>query len=325
MSAIDVLPLLTERMHEVLRIQAARSEGSVPADSGPAAQRVAYAAEREYWNDGGPTMAVTTDELVEGPQGPVRVRWFHPGGEARSVIVYVHGGGFVVGDLDTHDRIMRTLAAESGAVVVGVDYALSPEAKFPRAVHECAAVARHVAEHASDHGVAGGRVSFAGDSGGANLAVGATLLLRDQGGPEIESLLLYYGIYGLRDSRSRRRLGNEWDGLTQADLEFYLGSYVRGPQDLTDPYLDCLGADLDGFPPTYLLGSTVDPLIDDTLALADALSDHGVPHRLRSVGGVLHGFLHYSRVLPEAVEALAEGAAFHRSVVAARLTTPADR
>ncbi|MFD1507588.1 acetyl esterase [Georgenia yuyongxinii] len=314
----DVLPLLTEPMREVLRIQSRQNVGST-RETTPAEQRRQYAAERAYWNEGGPTMAETVDDLVAGPHGPLTVRWHRPEGAVRSVIVFIHGGGFVVGGLDTHDRIMRALAADSGAVVVGVDYSLSPEAKFPQAVHECAAAARHVAERAHEHGVAEGAISLAGDSGGASLALAATLLLRDQGGPEVESLLLYYGMYGLVDSRSRRRLGNEWDGLTPSDLEFYLKAYTSGSQDLADPYLDCLGADLSfGLPPTYLLAATLDPLLDDTLALMDALEEYGVPHQLRLVDGVLHGFLHYSRLLPEAVEALAEGAAFHRSVVAGR-------
>ena len=312
----DVLPLLSPAMGEVLRVQAARVTERAAVDADPAEQRVRYAAERSYWNEGGPVMAATTEEMVAGPQGPFRVRWYHPGGAADSCLLYVHGGGFVVGGLDTHDRIMRTLAERSGAVVVGVDYALSPEAKFPQAVHECAAAARHVADRAAEHGVTGGGISFAGDSGGANLALAATLLLRDHGGPAVRSLLLYYGMYGLRDSRSQRRYGNEWDGLTPADLAAYLAAYTSGPEDLLDPYLDCLGADLAaGIPPTYLLASTLDPLLDDTLALADALAQHGVDHRLAQVDGVLHGFLHYSRLLPQARDALADGAAFHRSVL----------
>lgn len=321
MSTTDVMPLLTERMREVLRLQAARSGAEPSGAADPAEQRIRYATERAYWNEGGPAMGRTSEEMVDGPYGRLRVRWYHPGGDARSCVAYLHGGGFVVGGLDTHDRIMRTLAAAAGSVVVGVDYSLSPEAKFPRAVHECAVAARHIADRAEHHGVAGGRISFAGDSGGANLALAATLWLRDHGGPVVESLLLYYGLFGLRDSRSRRRYGNEWDGLTPADLESYLDAYTSDPADLTDPYLDCLGADLStGLPPTYLLGATLDPLLDDTLALADALTEHGVPHRVRQVDGVLHGFLHYSRLLPEARDALAEGAAFHRSIVgAARL------
>ena len=312
----DVLPLLSPAMGEVLRVQAARVTVRAAVDADPAEQRVRYAAERSYWNEGGPVMAATTEEMVAGPQGPFRVRWYHPGGAADSCLLYVHGGGFVVGGLDTHDRIMRTLAERSGAVVVGVDYALSPEAKFPQAVHECAAAARHVADRAAEHGVTGGGISFAGDSGGANLALAATLLLRAHGGPPVRSLLLYYGMFGLRDSRSQRRFGNEWDGLTPADLASYLAAYTSGPEDLLDPYLDCLGADLTrGVPPTYLLAATLDPLLDDTLALADAFAEHGVEHRLALVDGVLHGFLHYSRLLPEARAALADGAAFHRSVI----------
>ena len=319
----DVLPLLTAPMREVLRVQAAQATAPGSVDAHPAEQRARYSAERAHWNEGGPTMAHTTDEVVAGPQGPFGLRWYHPGGAADSVLIFVHGGGWVVGGVDTHDRIMRTLAASSGSVVVGVDYALSPEAKFPQAVHECAAAGRHVAERAAEHGVTGGGISFAGDSGGANLALAATLLLRDHGGPPVESLLLYYGLYGLRDSRSQRRLGNEWDGLTQEDLAFYLDAYAQSSADLSDPYLNVLGADLGwGIPPTFLLAATLDPLLDDTLALADALTENGVPHVLSQVDGVLHGFLHYSRMLPEAQDALDEGAAFHRSVVERRTPNP---
>lgn len=323
MIASDVTPLLTERMREVLQLQSVQSETAPSGAADLAEQRVRYATERAFWNEGGPGMAETSEEMVDGPRGPFQVRWYNPGGDARSCVIYVHGGGFVVGGLDTHDRIMRTLAASAGAVIVGVDYALSPEAKFPQGIRECAAAARHVAEHAESHGAAGGGVSFAGDSGGANMALAATLWLRDHGGPAVESLLLFYGLYGLRDSRSRRRYGNEWDGLTPADLESYMKAYTSGPEDLLDPYLDCLGADLStGIPPTYVLGATLDPLLDDSLALSDVLAEYGVPHQLREVDGVLHGFLHYSRILPEARDALDEAAAFYRSVIdALPLTT----
>lgn len=319
MSAVDVLARLTPRMREVLATQERLQGPALAPDAGPREQRCRYATERTFWNEGGPRTARTVDGTVAGPYGPVAIRLHHPVTDGptsgRAALLYVHGGGFVVGSLDTHDRIMRALADATGAVVVGVDYALSPEARFPQAVEECAAVARHVAEHADEIGVAGGRVAFAGDSGGANLALAATLWLRDHGGPAVSSLLLYYGLFGLRDSVSRRLYGGAWDGLAPQDLDAYLAAYTRGPQDLASPYLDCLSADLGhGVPPTYLVASALDPLLDDSRALAALLAAHGVEHRLRVVDGVLHGFLHHSRMLPEAREVLAEGAAFHRDV-----------
>jgi len=282
-----------------------------------------YAQERAFWNEGGPVMVETVDGVVPGPSGNIRIRTHRPSATGTpTCIVYVHGGGFVVGNLDTHDRIMRTLAERTGAVVVGVDYSLSPEAKFPTAVHECAAVVQHLRTQGAAFGIDGDQISMAGDSGGANLCLATTLFLRDEvlDGPVIRCLILYYGLFGLRDSASQRLHGGEWDGMSRADLEYYSRCYTTGPQDLESPYLDCLSADLDQrIPPCYVAASSLDPLRDDSLALAALLEEAGVPHRLRVFDGVLHGFLHHSRMLPEAREALAGGAAFYRGVLA---TTP---
>lgn len=321
-STVDVLARLTPAMRAVLDRQAELAGDAFATDVGFDEMRRRYAAERAFWNEGGPAMALTVDATVPGPCGDVPVRYHRPRADGvLPCLVYVHGGGWVVGGLDTHDRIMRTLAARTGALVVGVDYALSPEAKFPRAVHECAAVVRHLAATAADHGGDPGHLSFAGDSGGAGLSLAATLWLRDEvpDAPAISCLLLYYGLYGLRDSRSQRLYGGPWDGLARADLAYYLDCYTAGPADLDSPYLDCLSADLSrGVPPTYLAACGLDPLLDDSRTLAAVLAERGVRHRLDEFDGVLHGFLHHSRMLPEALDALEAGAAFYRSVLADR-------
>jgi acetyl esterase len=232
--------------------------------------------------------------------------------------VFLHGGGWVVGSLETHDRVMRSLAAKTGAVVVGVDYSLSPEAKFPRAVEESAAVASHLHRHAGALGINGERISFAGDSGGANLSVASALLLRDTvtDWPGTQCLLLYYGLYGLRDSASRRLYGGSWDGLARADLDYYMSAYTSCPSDLESPYLDCLSADLTGVAKACYVGACdLDPLRDDSTALAAILEESGVRHELAVFKGVLHGFLHYARMLPEATDALDGGARFYRAAM----------
>lgn len=332
----DVLARVTDEMRAVLAKQAELAGDAFATDVTVEEMRRRYAQERSFWNEGGPVMARTVDDVVPGPSGDIKVRFHHPvqPGDPRTTgrppaLVYVHGGGFVVGDLDTHDRIMRTLAEGTGAVVVGVDYGLSPEAKFPLAVQECAAVVEHLARHGADLGLDPERISMAGDSGGANLCLATALYLRDgvpdrdpdggphdtPSGPQLESLILYYGMFGLRDSVSQRLFGGEWDGLSRADLDYYLACYTNVPQDLESPYLDCLGADLSrGVPPCYIALSALDPLRDDSLALGALLDAAGVPYRLRTFDGVLHGFLHHSRLLPEAVEALADGATFHRAL-----------
>lgn len=336
MSTPDVLARVTDQMRAVLDKQAELAGDAFATDVTIEEMRRRYALERSFWNEGGPTMARTVDDVVPGPSGDITIRLHHPvaaGDQAAAhhppALVYVHGGGFVVGGLDTHDRIMRTLAERTGAVVVGVEYSLSPEAKLPLAVQECAAVVRHLARHGADLGLDPQHLSMAGDSGGANLCLATALYLRDgvpdrdpdgaphgaPSGPQLDSLILYYGMFGLRDSVSRRLFGGEWDGMSRADLDYYLSCYTHGPEDLESPYLDCLGADLSrGVPPCYIALSALDPLRDDSLALAALLDAAGVPYRLRTFDGVLHGFLHHSRLLPEAVEALADGAAFHRAV-----------
>lgn len=326
----DVLARVTDEMRAVLAKQAELAGDAFATDVTVEEMRRRYALERSFWNEGGPVMARTVDDVVPGPSGDIKVRFHHPvdaGGPPATdhppALVYVHGGGFVVGNLDTHDRIMRTLAERTGAVVVGVDYSLSPEAKFPLAVQECAAVVEHLARHGEALGLDPQHLSMAGDSGGANLCLATALYLRDgvPAGPRLESLILYYGMFGLRDSVSQRLFGGEWDGMSRADLDHYLTCYTNGPQDLESPYLDCLGADLShGVPPCYVAASALDPLLDDSLALAALLEAAGVPYRLRTFDGVLHGFLHHSRLLPEALEALSDGADFHRGVRAA--TTP---
>ncbi len=235
------------------------------------------------------------------------------GDHARPCVLFIHGGGFVVGNLDTHDRIMRVLAEFSGAVVVGIDYRLSPEHKFPVAVEECAAITKYLHRYGPRYGIDPAQLLLAGDSGGANLALATALLLRDRGDDNgfLKGLILYYGLFGLKDSSSQRLLGGNWDGLTRKDLAYYNDCYLETPEDADSPYFDCLSADLShGIPPTCIVAAALDPLLDDSLTLKQMLAGHGVPCEYRVYEGVLHGFLHYTKILPEANDALRQGAAF---------------
>jgi len=313
---LPVLELISPQMRAVLDKSAELSPDAYATDVSLDQQRAAYNRERRYWNEGGPAMAATIDDRIPTSHGEVAIRCHLPvTGADLPAVVFLHGGGWVVGNLDTHDRIMRMLADYSGAAVIGVDYSLSPEAKFPVAIEQAAAVARHLHSHGSTYRVNGDKLAFAGDSGGAAMSLATTLLLRDQGFPveHLKALALYYGLYGLRDSASQRLLGGPWDGLTEADLDYYLDAYVADPTAIRSPYLDCLSADLSwGVPATYLAAAEFDPLRDDSSALAQILTRHGVDCQHEVFPGVLHAFLHNSRMLDAAEAALRHGGDFLR-------------
>ena len=320
---LPVWELMSPAMRAVVLKSAELAPAANDTSGGFQVMRAAYTAERAYWNQGGPIMAESRDAVIATPDGDVPVRLHVPqGAEPRGAdspaIVYLHGGGFILGNLDTHDRIMRVLADETAAVVVGVDYSLSPEAQFPVAVRQCAAVARWLHDTGAAGGIDPEWLGFAGDSGGAMLSLAAYLYLRDEGGGAdyIRALLLYYGLYGLDDSKSRRLLGGSWDGLTKADLDYYMDCYLAQPGEAASPYVDLLGADLSRVPPAFIAAAELDPLRDDSATLAAMLGAHGQPCRHVVYPGVLHAFLHYSRDLPEALDALRDGAGYFRELLA---------
>lgn len=252
-----------------------------------------------------------SEQAASSPEVPKR-------SVARPAIVYIHGGGFVVGSPDTHDRITRMLADRTGAVVVSVDYPLSPEAKYPAALEACVSVARYLHEQGAAHGIDGEDLSFAGDSGGANLSLASFLYLRDEDGDAsfVRSLLLFYGMYGLKDSRSYRLYGGPWDGMDAADMDYYFDCYCADKaSDLESPYLNCFNADLErDVPPCYIAAARYDPLLDDSLLLAEMLETAGLRCELEVFDGVLHAFLHHSRMLDAAQRALDHGASFFNRV-----------
>lgn len=300
----DVLPLLRPEMREALAQGAAAAAACPPLPADPiAARRLAYAHERRFWNAAPVAIAAVEDDAVAVGGRRLPIRAYRPSrdAEARPPIVYLHGGGFVVGSLDTHDRIMRLLAKTADRKVIGVDYPLAPERKFPEALELVTAFCRDLAR-------ASGPIALAGDSAGAHLALAAALGLR--GKAPMAGLLLYYGAFGLRDSASRRLHGGAADGLDEVELDFYRDAYLRSPADRRDPRYDLLANDLAGLPPTFVAAAALDPLLDDSRALAAGLAAAGVPHRLAVYEGVLHGFLHLSRALPVAHEALAAGGRF---------------
>jgi len=278
------------------------------SDTSMAAVRARYEAEAQWWNEGGPALPVE-ERRVPTRRGAVRATVARGGDPGAPVIVWIHGGGYIVGSPETHERLTRTLAHLTKATVVSVDYTLVPEARFPQPVEECVAVVRHIRAHADEWGVDGADITLAGDSAGATLAVATWLWLRDEVGDAsgIRCLLLAYGGYGLRDSVSRRTLGGWWDGMTPDAMASWQAHYIDADHRRS-PYYDVLAANLTGIPPCHVLATSLDPLLDDSRAFAQLLPGEG--HELMVVDGVIHTFLQHTRMLDQAEQSLRAMAEF---------------
>lgn len=296
----------------------AAGHGGAPASDDVVGQRRLYNANRAFWNEGGPAMADSVDLSIDGAGGDLALRIHYPV-EDRPLpaLIFLHGGGWVLGNLDTHDRIMRQLAADSGMAVVGVDYRLAPEAPFPCANEDAALAVQWLAENGGNFGLDVAKLAIGGDSAGAALSLGTLHYFKDRHPDLLKAGLLYYGAYGLRDSRSRRLFGGAEDGLSPENLAFFRDCLLAPGAAKPDWRLDLLSRDVAGLPPLFIGPVECDPLRDDSDALSELCVDAGVPHDYQLFKGVLHGFLHMSRMVDTAREALALGGAFLRRHVAA--------
>ena len=268
-----------------------------------------YNHERAWWNAIKPKMDSVEALSVPGPLRDIALRIYRPFNQnPRPTLLYLHGGGWVVGNLDTHDRVMRLLATFSGAVVVGIDYALSPEHKFPVAINETLAVIQWLKTSGHNHGLDPTRLALGGDSAGANMAVAVTQLHHQRDHQAIRFLLLYYGAYGLTGSRSWQQYGNADYEFTREEKAFYLDSYLGNSSDHADSRFNVLSGDIAFLPQAFIAAAECDPLHDDSVALHEAMRKANRPAHLEVYTGVLHSFIHYSRLLDKATQALRDGA-----------------
>ena len=243
----------------------------------------------------GPDVAAVSDHAFDGPHGSIAARLYRPIGSSATdllaVLVWFHGGGFVVGNLETADSTCRELANLSGAAVVSIDYHLAPEAPFPAAVDDAMAALQWVASHAGDLLVVdASRLAVGGDSAGGNLATVVSQLARDAGGPSIDFQLLVYPVTDPAGSHPSTVENGQGYFLEAATMDWFMDHYL-GDADATDPRVSPLGAaDLSGLPRAYVLTAEFDPLRDEGEAYADALSASGVTVERIRYDGLIHGF-----------------------------------
>jgi acetyl esterase len=274
---------------------------------------------RAPWREGGPIMGVTSEHVAATNGHSVKVRIHEPDGAPgnNAALVYLHGGGWTLFSLDTHDRLMREYAGRSGLSVVGVDYSLSPEVKFPVALEETAAVLAWLAREGPAVGIDPTRLIIGGDSAGANLALAAALMSRDgvQTLP-LRGLLLNYGAFDIQVSDdAARRLGAPGAMLTAEEMADFWKNYLRSPDDAANPLACPLRADLAKLPPALIVAAECDLLAVQSTALAERLKAAGVTADLKVYTGAAHSFLEAVSVSPLADRALDEAATWLRGVV----------
>jgi acetyl esterase len=254
----------------------------------------------------------TEDRTIAGPAGPIPIRVYRPPMDSEAtlpVVVFVHGGGWSVGDLDTYDGDARNHAVGAGAVVVSVDYRLAPEHPYPAAVEDAWAATQWAAAHAEELGADPARLAVAGDSAGGNLAAVVAQLARDAGGPPIRFQLLWYPATTWDTSLPSFAENANAPLLDHSAVKGFSRWYV-GDLDLSTMPATLAPAradDLTGLPPAYIAVAGHDPLRDDGARYAELLAAAGVPAELHNAETLIHGYLGYAGVVPVATDAMDRG------------------
>lgn len=265
----------------------------------------------------GPDVFSVSELFIEGPASPITIRIYRPAAPC-GVVVFFHGGGFVIGDLDTHDEPCREIVNQSGATVVSVDYRLAPEAPFPAAIDDSFAAIEWVSANRADLATFDAKIAVCGDSAGANIAAVMCLMARDVDDLDIAAQLLVYPGVDARmtefDSVDRNGKGYI---LTRETMEWFMGNYLSSDDDGLDWRASPLLADdFSGLPPALVITAEFDPLHDEGLAYAEALRAAGNEVVHTNYDGMVHIFFQLGPVVPAAAAAVSEVAAAAKSALA---------
>jgi acetyl esterase len=264
--------------------------------------------------------ALVEDREIPGPKGPIAIRIFRPksnGSGRLPVLVWFHGGGFVIGSVPQSDADCRNLATLASIAVVSVEYRLAPEHPAPAAADDCFAATSWVAEHADEIGVDRARIAVGGDSAGGNLATVVALMARDRGAPRIRFQLLVYPVTDFVSLETRSHHENaEGYFLTRRTMLWFREHYAKGEADRKNPYVSPLHADLRFLPPAFVVTAEFDPLRDEGEQFAERLQRAGCVAKLRRYNGMFHGFFSLNAYLDDGKRALADCAAALKDALA---------
>jgi acetyl esterase/lipase len=308
-------PRLDDAYRLFLKALTPPGSASAPGSVSIAEMRRAAALPRLAWQSGGPAMHEIAEDVIPFPHGPMRIRVYYPvPARPLPTLIYFHGGGWALLDIDTHDRIMREYAAASGWAVVGVDYPRAPEFRFPDIGRACSAAVEDIASvraRGLDRPIA-----LAGDSSGANLALAAAIASRDEDGVRADALVLNYGVYDGSEVRPSYAAFSEPPfTLTSERMAWFWDQYCPDLAARLHPLASPLRADLRGLPPIRLVTTGLDVLRDENLALLVRLFEAGNAVSLDHHPRAPHAFLEALAIHAEARSAIVESAAWLKSTV----------
>ncbi len=245
----------------------------------------------------------TEDRTIPGPGGDIPVRIYRPEGDGPfPVVVFFHGGGFVIGSIASHDATCRSLCQKSGAVFVSVEYRLAPEQPFPAAPEDCYAATRWVSEHDAELGVNPSRLAVVGDSAGGNLAAVVCLMAKERGGPPIAFQALVYPVTDHVETASRSENAKGYL-LTTAAMDWFIDHYADDEARKSPWCAPLRAVDLGELPPALVVTAEYDPLRDEGEAYGRRLQEAGVPVTISRYDGMVHGFFSMTALVPRAVDA----------------------
>jgi acetyl esterase len=309
----------SERLHPEVRALLAMmdAQGAPPLESQDPVEARGARLEGMKMLGGQPAELGRVEDLsIPGPGGdiPIRIYAIEHGG-LRPALVYFHGGGFVFGNLDTHDTVCRAIAKESGAVVISVDYRLAPEHKFPAAVEDSYAATVWVSANAERLGIDSRRIAVGGDSAGGNLATVVAMRCRDAGGPALAAQVLLYPVTDSSsfETASHREFAEGYF-LTSGAMAWFTGHYLASADQKRHPEVSpLLAPNVSGLPPALVITAEFDPLRDEGEAYAQRLQEAGVAVTVKRYPGMIHGFVSMHGVLSGGRQAIKEAAEFTRT------------
>ncbi|BCW87851.1 Carboxylesterase NlhH [Alphaproteobacteria bacterium SO-S41] len=301
--------MLDATLDAIMKQMAANPTPKLWEVSAPQARSM-FLAMRDAFDAKGTPIGKVDSVEIPGPGGPLAARIYTPvglTGRVTPACVYYHGGGWVIGDLDTHDAICRMLANESGCRIVAVDYRLAPENKFPAAFEDAYAVLVWTEANAMDHSINPNRLAVAGDSAGGNLAAAVALHAKAKGTPKLAYQVLIYPVTQARaQTASMNDLATGYF-LEKASMDWFCDQYLEPGADLDDPRLSPLAAkDVTGVAPAFVLTAGFDPLKDEGKQYAMKLKAAGVQVEFVEYDSMVHGFLAMGGLLPQAAQAAKE-------------------